>query len=78
MKSINFLVVGVGGQGTILASNIIAEVGFEAGYEVIEYSNSVKVLNHRKFYMKNGQRFSCELVIEALEWVCAEIGRNNG
>jgi indolepyruvate ferredoxin oxidoreductase beta subunit len=34
MKNINFLVVGVGGQGTILASNILAEVGFEVGYDV--------------------------------------------
>jgi len=34
MRNINFLVVGVGGQGTILASNVIAEVGVEAGYDV--------------------------------------------
>ncbi|MGQ9586482.1 MAG: indolepyruvate oxidoreductase subunit beta [Anaerolineae bacterium] len=34
MKDINFLLVGVGGQGTILASNVLAEVGLEAGYEV--------------------------------------------
>jgi indolepyruvate ferredoxin oxidoreductase beta subunit len=30
----NLLVVGVGGQGTLLASNIIAEVGRRAGYDV--------------------------------------------
>lgn len=30
---INFLVVGVGGQGTILVSDILAEAGMEAGYD---------------------------------------------
>jgi indolepyruvate ferredoxin oxidoreductase beta subunit len=30
----NFLLAGVGGQGTILASNILAEVGLAAGYDV--------------------------------------------
>jgi indolepyruvate ferredoxin oxidoreductase beta subunit len=34
MKAINFLVVGVGGQGVLLASNILAEVGVESGYDV--------------------------------------------
>ena len=29
----NFLVVGVGGQGTILAGDILAEVGMSGGYE---------------------------------------------
>jgi indolepyruvate ferredoxin oxidoreductase beta subunit len=31
---INFLLVGVGGQGTILASDILAEVGASLGHEV--------------------------------------------
>jgi len=34
MKTTNFLLVGVGGQGTLLASNVLAEVGLRAGYEV--------------------------------------------
>jgi indolepyruvate ferredoxin oxidoreductase beta subunit len=34
MKNINFLVAGVGGQGTILASDIMAEVGMLVGYDV--------------------------------------------
>ncbi|MDO9535609.1 MAG: indolepyruvate oxidoreductase subunit beta [Bacillota bacterium] len=34
MKKIDFLMAGVGGQGTILASNILAEVGLELGYDV--------------------------------------------
>jgi indolepyruvate ferredoxin oxidoreductase beta subunit len=34
MKSFNFLLIGVGGQGTILASIIVAEVGLYTGYEV--------------------------------------------
>ncbi len=34
MKNYNFLVVGVGGQGALLASNVLAEVGVEAGYDV--------------------------------------------
>lgn len=34
MKPINFILVGVGGQGTILASNILAEVGLALGYDV--------------------------------------------
>ncbi len=33
-KSFNFVMVGVGGQGTILASDILAEVGMEAGFDV--------------------------------------------
>lgn len=33
MKAINFLVSGVGGQGTVVASDILAEVGVEAGFE---------------------------------------------
>lgn len=33
MKNINFLVVGVGGQGTILSGDILAEVGMSAGYD---------------------------------------------
>lgn len=33
MKSLNFLVAGVGGQGTLLASDILAEVGMRAGYD---------------------------------------------
>jgi indolepyruvate ferredoxin oxidoreductase beta subunit len=34
VREINFLLVGVGGQGTILASNVLADVGLEAGYDV--------------------------------------------
>lgn len=34
MKNMNFLMAGVGGQGTILASNILAEVGLQLGYDV--------------------------------------------
>ncbi len=34
MKAINFLLAGVGGQGTLLASDVLAEVGWRAGYDV--------------------------------------------
>lgn len=34
MMDRNFLVVGVGGQGALLASNILADVGVKAGYDV--------------------------------------------
>lgn len=34
MKEANFLVAGVGGQGALLASNVLAEVGVQAGYDV--------------------------------------------
>ncbi len=34
MKTMNFLVVGVGGQGALLASNVLAEVGVRAGFDV--------------------------------------------
>jgi len=34
MNTKNFLVAGVGGQGTLLASDILAEVGMRAGYDV--------------------------------------------
>ena len=33
MKSINFLIVGVGGQGTILVSDILSEVGMFSGLD---------------------------------------------
>lgn len=32
-ESLNFLIVGVGGQGTILVSDILSEVGMLAGYD---------------------------------------------
>lgn len=32
-KPINFLLCGVGGQGTILASDVLVNVGLEAGYQ---------------------------------------------
>ncbi len=34
MKKTRFLLVGVGGQGTILASNVLAELGIALGYDV--------------------------------------------
>lgn len=34
MKRINFLLAGVGGQGTILASDVLANVGLVGGYQV--------------------------------------------
>ncbi len=34
MKDIRFLLTGVGGQGTLLASNVLAEVGMALGYDV--------------------------------------------
>jgi indolepyruvate ferredoxin oxidoreductase beta subunit len=34
MRMTNFMLVGVGGQGTILASNILAELGIRLGYDV--------------------------------------------
>ena len=34
MKEFNFLVVGVGGQGALLASNVLAETGVRAGFDV--------------------------------------------
>jgi indolepyruvate ferredoxin oxidoreductase beta subunit len=33
-KSYSFFLAGVGGQGTILASNVLAEVGLAAGFDV--------------------------------------------
>lgn len=33
-EMINFILAGVGGQGTILASDLLAQVGLEAGYDV--------------------------------------------
>ena len=34
MRELSFLLVGVGGQGTLLASNVTAQVGVRAGYDV--------------------------------------------
>ncbi len=33
-KSLNFVLVGVGGQGTLLASDVLAELGMKLGYDV--------------------------------------------
>jgi indolepyruvate ferredoxin oxidoreductase beta subunit len=33
-KPLNFLIAGVGGQGTVLASDILSEVGIRSGYDV--------------------------------------------
>jgi indolepyruvate ferredoxin oxidoreductase beta subunit len=34
METMNFLITGVGGQGTVLASDIMGAVGLSAGYDV--------------------------------------------
>ncbi len=34
MKTVNFLIAGVGGQGALLVSNVLADVGVRAGYDV--------------------------------------------
>jgi len=34
MRDINFLLTGVGGQGTLLASNVLARTGVQAGFDV--------------------------------------------
>lgn len=34
METINFVIAGVGGQGALLVSNVLAEVGVRCGYEV--------------------------------------------
>ncbi len=34
METMNFMITGVGGQGTILSSDILAAVGLAAGYDV--------------------------------------------
>ncbi len=34
MQNYDFIIAGVGGQGTILASDILVEVGLKAGYDV--------------------------------------------
>jgi indolepyruvate ferredoxin oxidoreductase beta subunit len=34
MSGTNFILAGVGGQGTLLASNVVAHVGVEAGFDV--------------------------------------------
>ncbi|MBN1977843.1 MAG: indolepyruvate oxidoreductase subunit beta [Anaerolineae bacterium] len=34
MSTMNFLLVGVGGQGALLASNVLAHVGVKAGFDV--------------------------------------------
>lgn len=34
MRDLNFLIAGVGGQGTVVASDILSDVGSENGYDV--------------------------------------------
>ena len=33
-KNIDFLIAGIGGQGTVVASDILSDVGSESGYDV--------------------------------------------
>ena len=34
METINFVIAGIGGQGALLVSNVLAEVGVQSGYDV--------------------------------------------
>lgn len=34
LNKVDFIIAGVGGQGTILASDILVEVGYQSGYDV--------------------------------------------
>ncbi len=34
MKTVNFVVAGIGGQGALLVSNVLAEVGVHSGFDV--------------------------------------------
>ena len=72
MKNINFLIVGVGGQGTILASDILAEVGMLAGMDSKKSDNmglSVRggsVSSHVRWGEKIGSPLSMPGTIDIL------------
>ena len=72
MKNINFLIVGVGGQGTILASDILAEVGMLAGMDSKKSDNmglSVRggsVSSHVRWGEKIGSPLSIPGTIDIL------------
>ncbi|MFH0847006.1 MAG: 2-oxoacid:acceptor oxidoreductase family protein [Chloroflexota bacterium] len=58
MRSVNILIAGVGGQGVILASDLVAEVALSAGYDV-KKSDSIgmaqrggSVVSHVRFSEK--------------------------
>lgn len=40
-KMVNVLIVGVGGQGVVLASNILCEVALQAGFDVKNRKSTV-------------------------------------
>ena len=55
MKTKNILIAGVGGQGVILASNIISEALFKAGFDV--KTSSVKGMSQRLGSVVSNVRF---------------------
>ena len=55
MKTKNILIVGVGGQGVVLASNIIAEALFKSGFDV--KTSSIKSMSQRLGSVVSNVRF---------------------
>lgn len=60
MKKIDILVVGVGGQGVITASEILAEVGILAGYDVKK--SEIHGMSQRGGSVSSDVRFNKERV----------------
>jgi len=59
MKTKNILLVGVGGQGIILASNIISEALFKAGFDV--KTSSIKGMSQRLGSVVSNVRFGSKV-----------------
>ena len=58
-NALNFVLVGVGGQGTILASDVLAELGLKLGYDVKKAE--VHGMSQRGGSVQSDVRFGAEV-----------------
>jgi len=69
-KKLDFLFAGVGGQGTILASNILSEVGMRCGYDVKK--SEVHGMSQRGGAVESHVRWAEKVYSPLIEEGCAE------
>jgi indolepyruvate ferredoxin oxidoreductase beta subunit len=69
-KKLDFLFAGVGGQGTILVSNILAEVGMRCGYDVKK--SEVHGMSQRGGAVESHVRWAEKVYSPLVEEGCAD------
>jgi indolepyruvate ferredoxin oxidoreductase beta subunit len=69
-KKLDFLFAGVGGQGTILASNIVSEVGIRCGYDVKK--SEVHGMSQRGGAVESHVRWAEKVYSPLIEEGCAD------